>query len=158
MLNRIVRQTHNLMNKQKKTIAVAESCTGGQLCGLLTSLPGASEYFLLGVVTYSNRSKEIILGVPEKIIAKYGVVSSPVALLMAENVRKKIRADLGLSITGIAGPAKAPSDKPVGSVYIGLAANHKNLYRKFNFTGNRQSIRKKAVQEALRLLCAHLSR
>ena len=170
MVKKITRQTHNLMNKRKKTIAVAESCTGGLLAGLLTSLLNASKYFLLGVVAYSNKAKEIILGIPAKTIARYGAVSQPVALLMAKNIRKKIHADFGLSITGIAGPVRSPTahsatsnggatpDKSVGTVYIGLAEKNKNICRKFNFSGNRLSIRKKAAQEALRLLCAHLSR
>ena len=158
MLNKIAKQIHNRLRKQAKTIAVAESCTGGLLSSLLTSLPGSSDYFLLGAVTYSNKSKEIILNIPEKIITKYGAVSRPVAILMAKNVRKKIHADLGLSITGIAGPTGALHLKPVGTVYIGLSEKNKNICSKFNFSGSREYIRKKSAQSALRLLCAHLSR
>jgi nicotinamide-nucleotide amidase len=157
MLKEINALAHKLLLKNKKTVAAAESCTGGQLSTLLTSQSGASKYFLLGVVTYSNKSKEVILGIPEKIIIKYGAVSATVALLMARNVRQKIRADFGLSITGIAGPGGASLAKPKGTVYIGLATKHKSTCRKFIFPGTRLDIRKKAVLEALRLLCAHLS-
>jgi PncC family amidohydrolase len=157
MLKKITRQVHNRLTRQAKTISVAESCTGGQLCSLLTSLPGSSVYFRLGVVTYSNKSKEKFLGIPAKIISKYGAVSQPVARLMAKNIREKTHTDLGLSITGIAGPAGTTPSKTVGTVYICLSQKNKNICRKFHFPGNRQSIRKKSTQSALRLLCAHLS-
>lgn len=145
------------MLKKKKTVAVAESCTGGELCAALSCLPQASRYFLLGAVTYSNRSKNLILKIPEKIITKYGAVSEETARRMAKNIRQIILADIGLSITGIAGPKGARPDKPKGTVYLGLAAKNKELGLKFNFSGNRQAIRKQAVREALCLLCAHLS-
>ncbi len=157
MLKKITQQIHTRLHKLARTISVSESCSGGLLASLLTSLPGSSAYFLLGVVTYSNKSKEIILGVPAKIIARYGAVSVQVARLMAQNIRKKARADFGLSITGIAGPGGATPAKSIGTVYICLSAKNKNTCRKFNFLGRRQNVRKKAVQEALRLLCAHLS-
>jgi len=157
MLDKITRQTHHLLIARKKTVAVAESCTGGMLSAALTSLPQASEYFLLGAITYSNRSKELILDVPAGIIAKHGAVSCVCARLMAENIRKKMRADFGISVTGIAGPSGATPGKSTGTVYIGVAARNKNICRKFIFSGNRPSIRKKAVYKALHLLCAHLS-
>ena len=123
MPNKILIQLHEKLHKNGKTVAIAESCTGGQLCSLLTSLPGSSDYFLLGVVTYSNKSKEIILNIPAKIIAKHGAVSQQVALLMAQNIRKKTHADFGLSITGIAGPAGTSTTKPAGTVFIALPVN-----------------------------------
>ncbi|MHB8154786.1 MAG: CinA family protein [Candidatus Omnitrophota bacterium] len=152
MLKKITQQIHNWLINQAKTISVAESCTGGELCSLLTSLPGSSSYFILGVVTYSNKSKELILNIPAKKIARHGAVSRQIAILMAQNIRKKTDADFGLSITGIAGPAGATAAKPIGTVYICLSGKNKNICRKFNFSGNRESIRKKSVQEALRLL------
>ncbi|MDP2927355.1 MAG: CinA family protein [Candidatus Omnitrophota bacterium] len=157
MLRKITQQIHTRLRNQAKTISVAESCTGGQLCSLLTSLPGSSDYFLLGVVTYSNKSKEMILSIPGKIIARYGAVSRQVAILMAQNIRKKTHADFGLSITGIAGPTGATPAKSVGTVYICLSGKNENICRKFHFPGSRENIRKKSTQEALRLLCAHLS-
>ncbi len=157
MLDRISKQAHNKLIKRKQTIAVAESCTGGLLSSALTKNPGASRYFLLGVVVYSNNSKVRILGIPQKIISRYGAVSKQVAELMARNVRKKAKADLGISITGLAGPGGAGANKPVGLVFISISSKNKNICREFYFRGRRQDIREKSTQEALRLLCAHLS-
>ncbi len=157
MLNRISKQLHNKLIKHKKTISVAESCTGGLLSSLLTKHPGASAYFLLGLVAYSNNSKKQILDIPDKIINKYGAVSNKVAILMAKNIRKKINADFGISVTGIAGPGGAKVNKPIGTVFICLSDRNKNICRKFSFRGKREDIRRKSTQEALRLLCAHLS-
>jgi nicotinamide-nucleotide amidase len=157
MVDKIIKQIHHQLRKQAKTISVAESCTGGLLSSRLTSLPGSSAYFLLGIVSYSNQSKEMILNIPAKIITRYGAVSRQVAILMARNIRKKIHSNFGLSITGIAGPAGATLAKPIGTIYICLCGKNQNICRKFNFPGNREDIRKKSTQEALRLLCAHLS-
>lgn len=156
MFTKLTQQIHARLRNQAKTISVAESCTGGQLCSLLTSLPGASDYFLLGVVTYSNKSKKMLLDIPEKIISRYGAVSRRVAILMAQNIRKKTQADFGLGITGIAGPTGATFTKSIGTVYICLSGKNKNICRKFNFSGKRKDICKKSTQSALRLLCAHL--
>ena len=157
MLKQLTQKIHTRLINRGKTVSTAESCSGGLLASFLTDLPGSSSYFILGVVTYSNKSKEIILGIPAKTISRYGAVSAPIARLMALNIRKKSRANFGLGITGIAGPSGATPAKSVGTVYICLSAKNKNTCRKFNFTGNRQSIREKACQAALRLLCAHLS-
>ncbi len=157
MLNKILKQVHKKLLEQEKTVAVAESCSGGLLSSLLTDISGSSGYFLLGVVAYSNSSKEIILNIPAQTIAKYTAVSAQVAVLMAKNVRKKAKSDLALSITGTAGPAGASANKPVGTVFICLADKNKNNCRKFLFRGSRRDIRKKSAQEALRLLCARLS-
>jgi len=156
MLNKTAKQLHNKLIKHKKTIAVAESCTGGLLSSLLTKYPKASAYFLLGVVAYSNNSKKRILGIPEKIINKYGAVSNKVALLMARNIRKKINADFGISITGIAGPTGATAIKPKGTVYIGLSFKNKTFSRLFLFPGRREDIRKYATLKAMRILAANL--
>jgi len=158
MFTKTVRQIHDQLLRQKKTLAVAESCTGGQLCDRLTQMPGASAYFLLGAITYSNQAKKLLLNIPLNTILRYGAVSAPVAKLMACNIRKKISADFGLGITGIAGPKGGHADKPAGTVYIGLSTRTKDICRKFKFNGSRQNIRKQATQNALRLLCAHLSR
>lgn len=157
MFNKDLKRVHKKLLEKKKTIAVAESCSGGLLSYLLTDIPGSSKYFLLGVVTYSNNSKEKILNIPAQTIAKYSAVSAQVAVLMAKNVRKKVKSDFGLSITGIAGPTGATAGKPVGTVFICLSDKNKNNCRKFSFRGSRQDIRKKSAQEALRLLCAPLS-
>jgi len=156
MPDKILTKIHKKLLKQGKTIAIAESCTGGLLCGQLTKNPGASNYFLLGVVAYSNKSKEAILQIPAKLISKYGAVSRQVAISMAKNIRKKSKADLGISITGLAGPTGATINKPIGTVFICLSVKNKNICRAFSFPGSRKEIRKKTIQEALRLLCAHL--
>ena len=152
MFDKTLKKIHAKLLKKEKTVAVAESCSGGLLSSLLTSLAGSSGYFLLGVVAYSNKSKEMILNIPAKTIAKYGAVSRQVAILMARNIRKKTKTDFGISITGIAGPTGATPTKPVGTVYICLSGKNKNICLKFNFPGNRENIRKKSTQEALCLL------
>lgn len=157
MLDNLLTKLHKKLIKREKTIAIAESCTGGLLCDQLTKNPGASDYFLLGVVAYSNNSKERILRIPAKLISKYGAVSHQVAILMAENIRKISKADLGLSITGLAGPGGSTVNKPIGTVFICLSEKNKNICRKFSFRGSRRNIREKTTQEALRLLCARLS-
>jgi len=154
----ITRKIHARLIKSSQTVAVAESCTGGGLSSLLTSLPGSSNYFLLGLVTYSNKAKTKLLNIPDRTIKKYGAVSRQVAMLMASGVRKKINADFGLSITGIAGPSGGTPAKPVGTVYICLSKKDGNICRKFNFRGSRREIRKGSTQKALQLLCAHLPR
>jgi nicotinamide-nucleotide amidase len=152
MFNKILKQIHKKLLNKEKTISVAESCSGGQLCSLLTSSAGSSDYFLLGVVTYSNKSKAIILNIPAKTITRYGAVSRQVAILMAQNIRKKASADFGLSITGIAGPGGATTTKPVGTVFIALASKNKTLCRLFLLHGKREAIRNKSTQKALYLL------
>lgn len=156
MANEISKQAHKKLLVKGKTIAVAESCSGGLLSCLLTELSGSSKYFISGVVAYSNNSKEKFLNVPAKIIAKYGAVSKNVALLMAENIRKKSKSDFALSITGIAGPQGATINKPVGTVFICLSSKNKKICRRFSLSGSRQLIRKQSAYYALRLLCAHL--
>jgi len=157
MKDKILNKIHKELLKQGKTISVAESCTGGLLCAELTKKAGASGYFLLGMITYSNNSKEKMLQVPARFISRHGAVSRQVAISMARNIRRKTKADLGISVTGIAGPAGATANKPVGTVFICLSAKNKDICRAFSFLGSRQDIRKKSTQEALRLLCAHLS-
>lgn len=157
MQNEILTQLHKKLLTQGKTIAVAESCSGGLISGQLTKNPGASNYFLLGVVSYSNKSKQRILHISAKTIAKYGAVSRQVAILMARNIRKISGADLGIGITGLAGPGGATPKKPVGTVYICIVLKNRNICRAFSFRGNRGQIRRQTVKAALRLLCAPLS-
>lgn len=146
-----------MLVKSKMTIAIAESCTGGLISNRITNIPGSSKYFLIGIVAYSNRIKENVLGVPAHLLQKYGAVSEEVALEMAKRVRLLARADIGVGVTGIAGPAGGTKAKPVGLVYIGLAANKKRIVKKFLFKGSRRQIKLRASQAALNLICAHLS-
>lgn len=152
MMEHIVNQTHKALLKKKRTVAAAESCTGGLLSAYLTRLPGSSQYFILGVVAYSNKAKSDILKISPSIIAKNGAVSKGVASLMAENIRKISRTDFGIGITGIAGPSGQTPAKPVGTVFIAVDAKNKKICGKFRFSGGRNTIRMKAVLKALELL------
>lgn len=151
-MERIVNQIHGLLLKNKKTIAIAESCTGGLLSSLLTRIPGSSQYFILGVVAYSNKAKEAILKIPSSIITKNGAVSKQVAIKMARNIRKLAKAELGIGITGIAGPTGATPSKPVGTVFIAIDTKNKKTCKRFHFTGNRINVRKNAALKSLDLL------
>ena len=139
------------------TVAVAESCTGGLISQRLTSVPGSSAYFDRAVVTYSDRAKVDLLKVPEALIRAKGAVSGEVAQAMAEGVREKSGADLGLAVTGIAGPTGGTKEKPVGLVYLALADKRKAAVRSHLFSGDRDGIRCRASQAALDLLRRYLS-
>ena len=141
-----------LLKSDKCTLAVAESCTGGQLGMTITSVSGSSEYFKGGVIAYANDVKSAQLGVSEELIRAHGAVSEECAIAMASGVRKLLDSDYALSITGVAGPDGGTDDKPVGLVYIGLASS-KNCYaRKFRFGAERASTRTRAVYASLELL------
>ena len=137
---------------KNRTVAVAESCTGGMLSSILTARSGASAYFLLGVVVYSNKMKNKILGIPVSVIERRGAVSKEVAAAMAASVRKLSNTDFGIGITGVAGPLGGSKDKPVGTVYIAAASNRANICRRFNFKGSRAGIRKQSCLAALAML------
>ena len=153
MQERLIKQAHNLLLHKKKTIAVAESCTGGSCCEFLTRYSGSSVYFLLGVTAYSNASKNMILNIPLQIILKHGAVSQQTAAMMALSIRKLSHADIGIGITGIAGPTGAGLSKPVGTVFIAIDTGSRKICKRFLFRGSRATVRKKAALEALRLLC-----
>jgi nicotinamide-nucleotide amidase len=141
-----------LLKQKGYTLATAESCTGGLLAGRITDIPGSSDYFLEGLITYSNESKCRLLGVPEKLIEEHGAVSEEVATAMAEGVRKLAHSTFGIGITGIAGPSGGSAEKPVGLIYLGLAEETQSTARKFLFPGDRTFIRTLAVNAALDLL------
>lgn len=132
-------------------LATAESCTGGLIAALFTEIPGSSNVFERGFVTYSNEAKQSMLGVPKALLEKYGAVSSEVAIAMAKGAVKNSRAKLAISVTGIAGPGGGTADKPVGLVYIAIAG-YKEAVDKCNFTGTRNDIRFAAVDKALDML------
>ena len=134
------------------SLATAESCTGGLLAGRITEVPGSSEYFQEGVVTYSNEAKMRMLGVPSAMLEEHGAVSEPVACAMATGVRRLAGSTFGIGITGIAGPGGGSEEKPVGLVYIALADEDAVTARKFLFPGDRQFIRTLSVNAALDLL------
>lgn len=145
-----------LLIDRQLTIALAESCTGGLLAKRLTDVPGSSAFMERGAVTYSDRSKEEMLGVPAKTLAERGAVSRETAQAMAEGIRWSAKADIGLSITGIAGPTGGTQTKPVGLVYIGLATPEGVDVKGFNFPGSRDEIRYASSQRALDLLRRYL--
>ncbi len=131
------------------TLATAESCTGGLIAHRITQIPGSSEYFLGGIVCYSNESKIRELGIPVEIIEKYGPVSFECAQLMAEKVRERFKSTHGLSTTGIAGPGGGTSEHPVGTVYIGLAGPKGTKVKRYQFWGDREQIKLMASEVAL---------
>jgi len=138
--------------QQKKTIAVAESCTGGCLAKLLTDIPGASRYFTHGWITYSNSAKTSELGVPADLIEKHGSVSERVAQAMAQGARKRAKTAFAIGITGIAGPSGGSERKPAGFVYISIDSDNRCETKRFIFSGGRDTIRLRAAQTALNML------
>jgi len=148
----ILKNIHNYLSKKNKTISTAESCSGGLLSFMLTQLPGSSKYFILGVTSYSNTAKKNILKIPAKVISRNGAVSKKVATLMAENVRKIAGTDIGVGITGIAGPSGGLTQKPVGTVFIALSTRNTTICKKFIFKGSRTAIREQSALKALQLL------
>ncbi len=141
-----------LLKWRKYTLATAESCTGGLLAGRITDVPGSSEYFLQGVVSYSNDAKKDLLGVPKKLIEHHGAVSEEVANAMASGIRKRAGSTFGIGITGIAGSGGGSEEKPVGLVYVALADDTQSTARKFVFPGDRQFIRTLSVNAALDMI------
>jgi nicotinamide-nucleotide amidase len=137
------------LQRQTATIAVAESCTGGMLAARLTNVPGSSAYFLGGIVCYSNEMKASMVDVPQETIEKYGAVSSEVALALADGVRRRADATIGVGITGIAGPAGGTAEKPVGLVHVAISDRARSRDKPFQFAGDRQRIRLNATQAAL---------
>ena len=137
------------LTENRATIAVAESCTGGLLAERLTNIPGSSVYFLGGVVCYSNELKSAMVDVPAELIEAKGAVSPEVALALAEGIRKRTGATIGVGVTGIAGPGGGTPEKPVGLVHIGIADERGPRERRFQFPGDRERIRMHASQTAL---------
>jgi nicotinamide-nucleotide amidase len=137
---------------RQKTVAVAESCSGGLLAERLTRNSGSSKFFLGGAICYSNALKTSLAGVPTTLLEEHGAVSQPVAQAMAEGIRARTGASLGVGITGIAGPTGGSPEKPVGLVFIGLADERGTQVREFRFPGNRARVRMWATQMALEMI------
>ena len=131
------------------TLATAESCTGGALAAALTAVAGSSDYFVGGVVSYSNAAKQELLGVPATVLESAGAVSEECALAMARGARRALRAGLALATTGIAGPGGAEPGKPVGLVYIALADGAGEECHRFVFIGDRGAVIEAATRQAL---------
>lgn len=151
-MNKLVRSVGRLLLKQRLNLSICESCTGGMLGSIITSIPGSSRYFKGGVIAYSNEVKKNFVGVKNHTLNKFGAVSEQTARQMAQGTRRLIGADIGVSITGIAGPKGGTKEKPVGTVFIGITDNKKIKVYKFHFKGNRNQIRKNVCTQALKLL------
>jgi nicotinamide-nucleotide amidase len=141
----------DLLREHKMTIAVAESCTGGLLASRLTDVPGSSAYLDRGIVCYSNQSKTDLAGVPEGLIRDNGAVSEPVAQAMAEGIRSRAGTNVGIGVTGIAGPDGGTPEKPVGTVAVAVVVDDEVRVRTFQFIGSREMVKFQAAQSALNM-------
>lgn len=151
-MERLLDQLAAALLARQQTLATAESCTGGLVGAALTNLPGSSAWYLGGVVAYANDLKIRLLGVPAETLAAHGAVSLETARAMAQGARAAAAADFAVSITGIAGPAGGTPEKPVGLVFVGVAAPHGTAAFKHHFSGSRAEIRQAATEAALRHL------
>ena len=142
-----------LLTKKKLTVSFAESCTGGLLASSITSISGSSKVFNIGLVTYSNNAKVKLLQVPKKTITKYGAVSHETCLSMVKNLSKISKANISISITGVAGPSGGTKAKPVGLVYIGLKKGSKIIVKKNLFKSKKRiSVQKATAKQALKMI------
>ena len=135
-----------------KSLVTAESCTGGGIGAALTAIPGSSEVYKGGVISYTNWVKENVLGVDRELLDQYGAVSEQVAQAMAEGVCKRLQADVAVSITGLAGPGGDDFGNPMGTVYIGYCDANKLYAKKYHFSGDREMVRREAAVAALKLI------
>jgi nicotinamide-nucleotide amidase len=154
LLNKVADQ----LKTRALTIATAESCTGGLLAHILTSISGSSSYFERGIVSYSDTAKIELLSVPQETIQKYGAVSEQTASAMALGVRERSAVDIGIAITGIAGPTGGTKEKPVGLVYIGIIFEDQVMVKKFHFSGDRLQNKESTCNAALSLLLNIITR
>ncbi len=143
-----------LLRAQGLTCATAESCTGGGVGAAITAVPGSSEVFLGGVISYANAVKADVLGVKPETLATVGAVSSETAAQMADGARRLLKADLAVSVTGVAGPGGGTPEKPVGLVWFGLSAPQGTRTERALFVGDRAAVREFAVTHALGMLLA----
>ena len=156
-MRKLAQKIVSLLKKKRFKISFAESCTGGLLSSLITSISGSSKVFTLGLVTYSNQSKINTLKVPKKTIRKYGAVSYETCLSMVKNLNKINKTNISLSITGIAGPNGGSKKKPVGLVYIGIKKGSKTLVKKYLFKNKKRiSIQRATVIKGLNLILSFI--
>ena len=135
-----------------KTLVTAESMTGGGIGAALTAVPGSSAVYKGGVVSYTDKVKKTVLGVDGELLNQYGAVSAPVAQAMAAGVRQLISASVAVSVTGLAGPGGDKFGNPVGTVFIGFESDGFSIVKQYRFAGDRDAVRKQAVDEALKLI------
>tara|TARA_B100001741_G_C16416183_1_gene534005 strand:+ start:441 stop:911 length:471 start_codon:yes stop_codon:yes gene_type:complete len=152
-MNKLSQKIVKLLKKKKLKISVAESCTGGMFSSTLTSVSGSSKVFTMGLVTYSNQSKNRLLKVPKQIIKNHGAVSIQCCFSMVNNLSKICKSNVSVSITGIAGPSGGTKQKPIGLVYIGIKRANKVKINRFLFKNRgRSNIQKAATKKALELI------
>lgn len=154
----IEEQVGVLMVEHSLTLVTAESCTGGLMAHRITNVPGSSAYYLGGFVAYAYEAKEILLGVEHETLLAYGAVSVETAQEMARGVRQRLEADLGISITGIAGPTGGLPDKPVGLTYVALSAQDAELCERHIWPGDRLANKEQSVEAAFQLLLTYLQK
>jgi nicotinamide-nucleotide amidase len=150
-------QVGELLTHKNLTIATAESCTGGLLSHVLTGVSGSSQYFIGGVVAYSNRIKESLLGVKPETLNVFGAVSEKTAREMAEGVRQRLKTEIGLSTTGVAGPTGGTPEKPVGLVWIGISTHDRTSVYECHFDADREGVKKLTVERLLSLLIEEIA-
>ena len=155
-------QLKNLTTKLKKNkikVAVAESCTGGLISYNLTKIPGASKFFMMGIVSYSNISKHDLLKVRQKTLTKYGAVSPEICKEMCNNLLKISKTNIAISVTGIAGPDGGTKKKPIGLVYVGICSKNKLEIKKFNFGKklSRINIQNQTLKKTIKLIENHIN-
>ena len=145
--------TSNVLKKlQGKTLVTAESCTGGGIGAAITAIPGSSEVYKGGIISYTNEVKQKLLGINPILLKNLGAVSAPIAEAMAIGARNGLNADIAVSVTGLAGPGGDDRGNPVGLVFIGYVDEKRILSRRFVFEGDREEVRRQAVEEALKLI------
>ena len=158
-LNNHLKNLTTKLKKNKIKIAVAESCTGGLISYNLTKIPGASKYFMMGIVSYSNISKRDLLKVRQKTLTKYGAVSAEICKEMCNNLLKISKTNIAISVTGIAGPDGGTKKKPIGLVYVGICSKNKFEIKKFNFGKklSRINIQNLTLKKTIKLIDNHIN-
>jgi PncC family amidohydrolase len=151
-------QVGELLRRRGLQLAVAESCTGGLIGHLLTNVSGSSTYYMGSVTAYAYEAKVRLLGVSWDTLEKYGAISVETAIEMARGIRIALAADIGISVTGIAGPSGGTAEKPVGTVWIGISTSKEEYARHFLWSGTRLAIKKQSAQAALNLVIEHLQK
>lgn len=141
-----------LKKLQGRTLVSAESCTGGGIGAALTAVPGSSEVYKGGIISYTNWVKANVLHVPQALLDTVGAVSAPVAEAMAKGAREVLQADVAVSVTGLAGPGGDEYGNPVGTVFLGYSDKKETIFREFHFRGDRDAVRSQALEEALKLV------
>jgi len=155
---KLVNKVSDELKKHQVTVATAESCTGGLLAHTLTNISGSSVYFDQGVISYSNKAKMELLGVPEGLITRHGAVSEEVAAAMAQAIQQHASVDYGLSTTGIAGPTGGTKEKPVGLVFTAIATKDEVVVKRFLFSGDRLTNKENTVTAMLEFLLEIISK